>query len=80
MVYPETTEKIDPNYFRGRIRKRRYILCFNPEKLLEERKQRENKLSSIKEYLERWNNQLLSSKKSKDKELLSKKIYAYLKE
>jgi len=59
--------------------KRRYILCFNPEKFLEERKQREKKLVSIKEYLEKWNNQLLSSKKSKDKELLSKKIYAYLK-
>jgi len=59
--------------------KRRYILCFNPEKLLEERNQREKKLVSIEEYLERWNNQLLYSKKSKDKELLSKKIYAYLK-
>jgi len=58
---------------------RRYILCFNPEKLLEERNQREKKLVSIEEYLERWNNQLLYSKKSKDKELLSKKIYAYLK-
>jgi len=47
--------------------------------LLEERKQREKKLVSIKNYLERWNNQLVSDKKSKDKQLLSKKIYAYLK-
>ena len=59
--------------------KRRYILCFNPEKFLEERKQREKKISSIIAYLERWNRQLLSIKKSKNRQLLSKEIYSYLK-
>ena len=60
-------------------KKRRYILCFNPEKFLEERGQRKKKLASIKNYLERWNKELLSAKKSKNKELLGKKIYFYLK-
>ncbi len=79
--YPYFTYLSQRAYFHELKRegKRRYILCFNPEKLLEERNQREKKLVSIEEYLERWNNQLLSSKKSKDKELLSKEIYAYLK-
>jgi len=59
--------------------KRRYILCFNPEKFLEERRQREQKISSIIACLERWNRQLLSVKKSKNRQLLSKEIYSYLK-
>ena len=58
---------------------RRYVLCFNPEKFLEERKQRKKKLASITTYLERWNKELASAKKSKNKQLLNKKIYAYLK-
>ena len=59
-------------------KKRRYILCFNPEKFLEERKQREKKLVSIKNYLERWNQELSHAKYTKDKKSLGKEIYHYL--
>lgn len=59
--------------------KKRYILCFNPEKFLEERKQREEKIVSITEYFENWNRVLLKAKYSKNKELLDKEIYSYLK-
>jgi len=58
--------------------KRRYVLCFNPEKFLEERKQREKKLLSIKNYLERWNQELSRAKYTKDKKSLGKEIYHYL--
>jgi len=59
-------------------KKRRYILCFNPEKFLEERKQREKKLVSIKNYLERWNKELSRAQYTKDKKSLGKEIYHYL--
>ena len=79
--YPYSTYLLPRAYFHElkKEKKRRYILCFNPEKFLEERKQREKKLASIKSYLERWNKELISAKKSKNKELLGKKIYSYLK-
>jgi len=60
-------------------KERRYILCFNPEKFVEERKQRKKKISSISAYLEKWNKELTSARKSKDKKLLGKEIYSYLK-
>ncbi len=45
---------------------------------MEERKQREKKLASIKNYLERWNQQLSGANYTKDKKSLGKKIYHYL--
>lgn len=58
---------------------RRYILCFNPEKFQEERKQREEKIVSITNYLKNKNKELLKAKYSKDKKLKELKIYSYLK-
>ena len=79
--YPYFTYFLPRAYFHelNKEKKRRYVLCFNPEKFLEERKQRKKKLASITTYLERWNKELASAKKSKNKQLLNKKIYAYLK-
>jgi len=62
---------------KGRV-KRRYLLCFNPEKFLEERKQRKEKLASISNYLKRWNQELSRARYTKDKKSLSKEIYHYL--
>ncbi|MGC8871144.1 MAG: IS1634 family transposase [Brevinematia bacterium] len=59
--------------------KRRYILCFNPEKLLEERRQREEKIKSICRYLEKWNKKLKKARYKKDEKKIEKEIYAYLK-
>lgn len=58
---------------------RRYILCFNPDKFLEEREQRQEKIKSIQEYLIKWNKNFLSAKSSKNKKQLEKEIYSYLK-
>lgn len=72
---------LSPRAYFHELRKennRRYILCFNPEKFLEERKQREGKISSIKNYLKRWNKFLSSAKYTKDKETIGKEIYNYL--
>jgi len=57
---------------------RRYILCFNPEKFREERKNREEKLSSIEEYFSKLNKELRRARYSRDKSKLEKKIYYYL--
>lgn len=79
--YPYFTYLLPRLYFHELKRQgeKRYILCFNPEKFLEERAQREKKLSSIKNYLEKWNKELAFAKKSKDKKLLGEEIYSYLK-
>ena len=59
--------------------KRRYILCFNPEKFLEERHQREEKIKSINQYLTKLNEKLKKAKRTKDKKIIEKEIYTYLK-
>lgn len=58
---------------------KRFILCFNPEKFLQERKDREEKLSSIEEYLTKFNKELLQAKKSREKQSINKHIHSYLK-
>lgn len=79
--YPYFTYFSDRAYYRQlNIKgKRRYILCFNPEKLLEERRQRQEKIDSIIDYFRKWNNQLLKARYTKDKKSIEKEIYAYLK-
>ena len=57
---------------------RRYVLCFNPEKFAEERKQREEKIASIEKRFHEWNQELLKAKKTRDKEQTGKEIFAYL--
>lgn len=59
---------------------RRYVFCFNPEKFLEERKQRKEKLTLISSYLARWNEKLAQAKYSKDRQrqALTKEVYHYL--
>jgi len=78
--YPYFTYLLPRAYFHELKKegKRRYILCFNPEKFLEERKQRKKKLSSIKNHLEKWNQELSAAKYSKDKKSLGEEIYHYL--
>jgi len=78
--YPYFTYLLPRAYFHELKKegKRRYILCFNPEKFLEERKQRNKKLSSIKNHLEKWNQELSAAKYSKDKKSLGEEIYHYL--
>lgn len=78
--YPYFTPLLARAYFHELKRqgKRRYIFCFNPEKFLEERRQRKEKLASISNYLKRWNQQLSCARYSKDKKSLSKEIYHYL--
>ncbi|MDI6856587.1 MAG: IS1634 family transposase [Candidatus Thermoplasmatota archaeon] len=63
----------------GVISDRRYILCFNPEKFIEERHNRKEKLSSIEKYFEKLNIELENAKYNRDKEKLRNKIYYYLK-
>jgi len=58
---------------------KRYILCFNPEKFLQERYDREEKIKDIEEYLRKKNAELLSAKKMLDKSKIEKWIYYYLK-
>ena len=56
----------------------RYILCFNPEKFLQERKDRQDKIESIKKYLDNRNKELLGAKKQKNVEVLREELKAYL--
>lgn len=58
--------------------KKRYILCFNPEKFLQERKNRFAKIESIKKYLEQKNKQLSEAKGKRHRELLREKLKRYL--
>jgi len=57
---------------------RRYVLCFNPEKFAEERKQRAEKITSIEKRFREWNQKLLKAKKARDKGRTEKEIFAYL--
>jgi transposase len=58
---------------------RRYVLCFNPEKFLQERKDREDKIEDIKKYFESKNLELSKFKRKRDKEKIEKEIHYYLK-
>ena len=55
-----------------------YVLCFNPEKFAEERKQRAEKIASIEKHFNEWNQELLKVKKTRDKGQTGKVIFAYL--
>ncbi|MGQ9818232.1 MAG: IS1634 family transposase, partial [bacterium] len=61
------------------VGKRRYILCFNPEKFLEERKNREAKLRSIEEYFLKLNQALSKAMNSRDRKKVEARVYYYLK-
>lgn len=56
----------------------RYILCFNPEKFVEERRQRAEKIESVEERFREWNKELLNAKKSRNKERIEREVFAYL--
>lgn len=58
---------------------RRYIVCFNPEKFLQERKDRCEKIEDIKRYFEKKNKELKEAKNKRNKEKIEKEIYYYLK-
>lgn len=58
---------------------RRYILCFNPEKFLQQRKDRLDKIESIKKHLDKRNKQLSQPRgRKKQVELLREEIRGYL--
>jgi len=57
----------------------RYILCFNPEKFVEERNQRAKKMKEIEQYFKAWNEKLLRSHITRKKTYIEKEIYSYLK-
>ena len=57
----------------------RYILCFNPEKFVEERKQRAKKMREIDQYFKAWNEKLSFSHTTRNKNFIEKEIYSYLK-
>lgn len=57
---------------------RRHILCFNPEKFLQERKDRLDKIESIKKYLNQRNKQLSEAKGKRHREILREDIKRYL--
>jgi len=56
----------------------RYILCFNPEKFLQERKDRQEKIESIKKYLDNKNKELSAAKNKRNVEVLREEIKRYL--
>ena len=56
----------------------RYILCFNPEKFVEERRQREEKIKSVEKRFREWNKELFRAKKDRSKERIEKEVFAYL--
>jgi transposase len=57
---------------------RRHILCFNPEKFVQERADRKDKIESIKAYLERKNKELLKAKGKRHREVLREELNRYL--
>lgn len=57
---------------------KRYILCFNPEKFLQERKDRLDKIESIKRHLDQRNKQLSQAKQRRYRELLREELRKYL--
>ena len=57
---------------------RRYILCFNPEKFVQERRGRLDKIESIKKYLGKKNKELLKAKGKRHREILREELNRYL--
>ena len=57
---------------------KRYILCFNPEKFLQERKDRLDKIESIKRHLNQKNTKLSQAKNKRNRELLREELKKYL--
>jgi transposase len=47
---------------------RRYILCFNPQLFLDQRKAREQAIQDFKTFMERFNEELRESKRTRDKQ------------
>ena len=56
----------------------RYVLCFNPEKFLQERKDRQEKIESIEKYLDNRNKELSAAKNKRNVEVLREEIERYL--
>ena len=56
----------------------RYVLCFNPEKFLQERKDRQEKIESIKKYLDNRNKELSGAKNKRNVEILREETERYL--
>ncbi len=56
----------------------RYVLCFNPEKFVEERRQRAEKIESVEKRFEQWNKELSNAKKARNKEHTAKEVFSYL--
>jgi len=57
---------------------KRYILCFNPEKFLQERSDRLDKITSIKKHLDDKNRQLAGARGRRHRELLREELIRYL--
>lgn len=57
---------------------RRYILCFNPEKFLQEKSDRLDKIASIKKHLDEKNKQLSNARGRRHRELLREELNRYL--
>lgn len=57
---------------------KRYILCFNPEKFLQERYDRLDKIASIKRHLDEKNKQLSQALGKRHRELLREELKKYL--
>jgi transposase len=77
----EYFQKHSPRAYYKELKQRegvRYILCFNPEKFLQERKDRQEKIESIKRYLDHKNKELLSAKNKRNIEILREEIKRYL--
>lgn len=55
------------------------MLCFNPEKFIQERSDRQDKIASVKKYLDSKNKELAQAKKSRNRQLLRENLTAYLK-
>ena len=56
----------------------RHILCFNPEKFVQERKDRQEKIASIKRYLDNRNKELSRGKNKRNVEVLREEVERYL--
>jgi transposase len=57
---------------------KRYILCFNPEKFIQERYDRLDKITSVKKHLDDKNKQLSLARGRRHRELLREELIRYL--
>lgn len=55
-------------------KRRRYILCFNPQLFKDQRNDREKNIQSLERYLKQLNEELATAKKSRDKRAIQNKI------